>query len=135
MAATLKFLRTLHSWLGLIALPWVILFGFTGFYLNHGQAIRSVLPLVSYEDVGDRFATLPSPLTEEQASGIAQRYWPDSPMTSVSEVVYHGHDAIRFEREAGQIIVAVNTGHYYVKSRLKNLHYAPDGTLVGRKIY
>ncbi|SDJ33857.1 hypothetical protein SAMN05421850_11425 [Lutimaribacter saemankumensis] len=61
MAATLKFLRTLHSWLGLIALPWVILFGFTGFYLNHGQAIRSVLPLVSYEDVGDRFATLPSP--------------------------------------------------------------------------
>ncbi|SDJ33880.1 hypothetical protein [Lutimaribacter saemankumensis] len=56
-------------------------------------------------------------------------------MTSVSEVVYHGHDAIRFEREAGQIIVAVNTGHYYVKSRLKNLHYAPDGTLVGRKIY
>ena len=135
MAATLKFLRKLHSWLGIIALPWVILFGVTGFYLNHPDVIRSILPLTSYEDVGSRFEVLPKPLTMEEAERIAQAYWPESQMKSVSKSVYHGHEAINFEREAGQIIVAVDTGHYYVKSRLKNLQFSPDGDLVGRKIY
>lgn len=135
MAATLKFLRKLHSWLGIIALPWVILFGVTGFYLNHPDVIRSILPLTSYEDVGSRFEVLPKPLTMEEAEKIAQAYWPESQMKSVSKSVYHGHEAINFEREAGQIIVAVDTGHYYVKSRLKNLQFSPDGDLVGRKIY
>jgi hypothetical protein len=135
MAATLKFLRKLHSWLGIIALPWVILFGVTGFYLNHPDVIRSILPLTSYEDVGSRFEGLPKPLTMEEAERIAQAYWPESQMKSVSKSVYHGHEAINFEREAGQIIVAVDTGHYYVKSRLKNLQFSPDGDLVGRKIY
>ena len=135
MAATLKFLRKLHSWLGIIALPWVILFGVTGFYLNHPDVIRSILPLTSYEDVGSRFEVLPKPLTMEEAERIAQAYWPESQMKSVSKSVYHGHEAINFEREAGQIIVAVDTGHYYVKSILKNLQFSPDGDLVGRKIY
>jgi hypothetical protein len=135
MAATLKFLRKLHSWLGIIALPWVILFGVTGFYLNHPDVIRAILPLTSYEDVGTRFEVLPKPLTMEEAEKIAQAYWPESQMKSVSKSVYHGHEAINFEREAGQIIVAVDTGHYYVKSRLKNLQFSPDGDLVGRKIY
>lgn len=135
MAATLKLLRKLHSWLGIIALPWVILFGVTGFYLNHPDVIRAILPLTSYEDVGTRFEVLPKPLTMEEAEKIAQAYWPESQMKSVSKSVYHGHEAINFEREAGQIIVAVDTGHYYVKSRLKNLQFSPDGDLVGRKIY
>ena len=135
MAATLKFLRKLHSWLGIIALPWVILFGVTGFYLNHPDVIRAILPLTSYEDVGTSFEVLPKPLTMEEAEKIAQAYWPESQMKSVSKSVYHGYEAINFEREAGQIIVAVDTGHYYVKSRWKNLQFSPDGVLVGRKIY
>ena len=135
MAATLKFLRKLHSWLGIIALPWVILFGVTGFYLNHPDVIRAILPLTSYEDVGSRFEVLPKPLTMEEAEKIAQAYWPESQMKSVGKSVYHGYEAINFEREAGQIIVAVDTGHYYVKSRWKNLQFSPDGDLVGRKIY
>jgi len=135
MATTLKFLRTLHSWLGIVALPWVIFFGLTGFYLNHPDAVKSILPLTSYEDVGTQFVTLSQPLTEEDATEIAQGYWPDSPMKTVSEIVYHGHDAIKFEREAGQIIVAADTGHYYVKSNFRNLQFSPEGDLVGRKIY
>ncbi|MBL9048118.1 MAG: hypothetical protein JNK34_12550, partial [Tabrizicola sp.] len=30
-----RLVRTLHSWLGLLILPWVILAGFTGLYMNH----------------------------------------------------------------------------------------------------
>jgi len=135
MATTLKFLRTLHSWLGIVALPWVILFGLTGFYLNHPDVVRSILPLTSYEDIGTQFETLPVPLSMTEASVVAQTYWPDSPMKSVTEIVYHGHDAIKFEREEGQVIVAVKTGHFYVKSNFKNLLFSPEGEMVGRKIY
>ena len=45
------------------------------------------------------------------------------------------YDVIEFEREAGAIIVVSDTGHYYVKSRLQNKMFAPDGSLENRKIY
>ncbi|MGJ8622063.1 MAG: hypothetical protein ACSHW1_04745 [Yoonia sp.] len=135
MAATLKFLRTLHSWLGIVALPWVIFFGLTGFYLNHPDAVRAVLPLTSYEDTGAEFETLPTPLGMAEAADIAQAYWPDSPINNITKTTYHGYDSVSFERDAGAVIVALDTGHYYVKSNFRNLQFSPEGDMVGRKIY
>lgn len=135
MAATLKILRTLHSWLGIIVLPWVVFFGFTGFYLNHAEFVRPVLPLTSYAEAQEQFPLLHVPLTADQAADIARAWWPDSAIQNVSHLTYHNHPAIEFQREAGSIIVAIDTGHYYLKSRLQNRFYAPDGALVGRKIY
>ena len=55
MPLVLKYVRLLHSWFGVIALPWVIFFGLTGFYLNHPDEVQSILPLQTYEDNADVF--------------------------------------------------------------------------------
>lgn len=39
-----RFLKTLHGWLGVMILPWVILAGLTGLYQNHGYLFLRVLP-------------------------------------------------------------------------------------------
>ena len=135
MAYFLKYTRTLHSWFGVIALPWVILFGLTGFYLNHPGIIEKFLPLQSYQENTSDYVKLSKPLSAEDAAEIARRYWSDSKMKSVSRATYHGYDVIEFEREAGAIIVVSDTGHYYGKSRLQNKMFAPDGSLENRKIY
>ena len=72
MAWALKTLRTLHSWLGVVVLPWVIIFGISGFYLNHPDAVRAVLPFKSYSETDTNFPTLASPLTPDQAADIAR---------------------------------------------------------------
>lgn len=135
MAHLLKVLRTLHSWLGVIVLPWIIIFGISGFYLNHPDAVRSVLPFTAYNDQAFDFAELPVPLSTNQAADIAREIWPDSEMQSVTRIQYHGYDAIEFNRAAGRIIVVPNTGHYYVKSNLQNKIYTPAGDMADRKIY
>jgi len=32
-------LRVVHGWLGAIILPWIVLAGLTGFYMNHKDAV------------------------------------------------------------------------------------------------
>ena len=135
MAKSLKILRTLHSYLGILALPWIIFFGVTGLYLNHPDTVLSLFPYKSYTDSAYEFEQLDAPLTAEQASEIARPIWPQSDMKAVERVKYHGYDTIHFVREAGTIIVAAETGHYYVKSNLKNTLYSPNGEALNRKIY
>ena len=135
MPLVLKYVRLLHSWFGVIALPWVIFFGLTGFYLNHPDAVRTFLPLQSYEENTNAFPILAQPLTADAAADIARSFWPESKMLSVKNITYHGNEAFQFERDAGYIIVAKETGHYYVKSRIQNKMFSPEGELLERKIY
>ncbi len=39
-----RFLKTVHGWLGVLILPWVIVAGLTGIYMNHSKLVLSVLP-------------------------------------------------------------------------------------------
>lgn len=128
-------LRNIHSWMGILSLPWIMLFGLSGLYLNHPQLVSSVLPSPNYSDNAETFAPLETPLTPEFAAVIAHKYWPDSPMKSIRQISYHGFDAIEFNREAGAIIVAKETGHYYTKTRYQNVLYSPTGEAVDRKFY
>ena len=135
MPLVLKYVRLLHSWFGVIALPWVIFFGLTGFYLNHPDAVRTILPFQTYEDNADVFPSLAQPISAEAAADVARNYWPKSKMLSIKNIEYHGFEAFEFEREAGYIIVVKSTGHYYVKSRIQNKMYSPNGELLERKMY
>ena len=135
MAHALKYLRTVHSWLGVLILPWVVLFGITGFYLNHPEIIRAISPYSNYEDNSSEFPRLQVPLTLEQSADIARNFWNDRQMIAIEEMNYHGHDAIRFQRDSGEIIIVPATGHYYLKTRFSNRMYSPEGELLGRKIY
>ena len=135
MAQVLKVFRTIHSYLGIIALPWVILFGISGLYLNHPNLISNILPASSYSDTSEQFESLETPLTSEQAADIARLYFQNSPMKSIREIEYHGFNSIEFQRESGTIIVSKETGHYYVKNNFQNVLHSADGVVVDRKIY
>lgn len=135
MAQVLKVFRTIHSYLGIIALPWVILFGISGLYLNHPNLITNILPASSYSDTSEQFEPIETPLTSAQAADIARLYFQGSPMKSIREIEYHGFDSIEFQRESGTIIVSKETGHYYVKNNFQNVLHSADGVVVDRKIY
>ena len=135
MAMVLKYVRTMHSYFGLIALPWVIFFGVTGFYLNHPNIVLSLLPRSEYNETELRAKLLDTQLTPQQAADIARKYWPDSTMKSVQRLTYHEFNSIKFEREAGSIIVALDTGHYYTKTAIKRVTYSPEGQILNRKVY
>ena len=135
MAQVLKVFRTIHSYLGIIALPWVILFGISGLYLNHPNLITNILPASAYSDTSEQFESLETPLTSEQAADIARLYFQNSPMKSIREIEYHGFNSIEFQRESGTIIVSKETGHYYVKNNFQNVLHSADGVVVDRKIY
>mgnify|MGYP006204029133 CR=1 FL=1 len=39
----MRLLKTIHSWLGVIVLPWVLIIGLTGLFLNHEGLVMGVL--------------------------------------------------------------------------------------------
>lgn len=131
----LRMLRTLHGWLGIFVLPWVVVIGASGFYLNHSRTILPWLEGGDYEE--SRFdewpAAEPVPLATAQA--VAARYWPDEPVPAAEEVNYHDRPAYQFRKHSGLVIVTRPTGHYFVKTRYTRRTFAPDGTLLHSKFY
>lgn len=135
MAKTLKYLRTLHSWLGLLVIPWVLMFGLTGFYLNHQDFILGLLPGEKFDESALAAAQLDEPLTLAQAKEIADAYWPDDTAAASALVNYHGFRAYRFDKPKGQVIVSVATGHFYTKTRAVRTTYSPSGEVLDRWYY
>ncbi len=134
-ASLLRFLRTVHGWLGIIVLPWIMIIGLTGFYLNHS---RTILSWISGPDFAE--ATLlehpdAAAIDLHAASLVAARYWPEEIPREVKEVTYHGFAAYRFKKPSGYVIVSRDSGHYYLKTHYQRYTYAPDDTLVHHKYY
>ncbi len=134
-ATILKTLRTLHGWLGVIIMPWVLIAGFTGFYLNHKQAVLSVIEPAPYDEA--QFDTWPDPQegTLTQALKLAAQNWTDERVSTIEEKPYHNRPAIIVTKPSGQIIVSKPTGHYYIKTTFRRKTFAPDGTELDSKIY
>lgn len=134
-AQVLKTLRSLHGWLGVILLPWIIVIGATGFYLNHARMILDVLEPAAFEESSLRAWAGAAPVDADAAALIAGRSWPDAPLAEAERVDYHGFAAFQFEHDDGSVIVAADTGHYWVKTDFTRKTFAPDGTQVHSKIY
>lgn len=131
----MRFLKTVHGWLGVIVLPWVIVIGLTGLFLNHEGLVRGWLDGSGYDEA--QFDAWPGamPASVDAARALAERLYPGVDPVQDSATAYHGREAAIFDAGGTRVIVALATGHYWVKTDFTRLTHAPDGTLLERKIY
>ncbi len=131
----IRFLKSLHGWLGILIMPWIIVIGLTGFYLNHSKLVLSYFPSASYDEAQFKDWPNPFPMDEAAAKAVAEYVLAGSEFRKTSDTSYHGFDVHTFESDRGEVIVTQETGHYWVKSGFWRHTYDPDGRLLDRKYY
>ncbi|WP_137112126.1 PepSY-associated TM helix domain-containing protein [Rhodobacter sp. SY28-1] len=131
----MRLLKTIHSWLGVIVLPWVLIIGLTGLFLNHEGLVMGVLDQDGYDE--DLFDTWPAPrpMTPEEARALAESLFPGKSLSVDPDTSYHGREAAIFDTGEAQVIVALKTGHYWIKTDSRRITHAPDGTVLETRIY
>jgi len=134
-ANTLKILRISHAWVAILVLPWVLLIGLTGFYMNHARLISKFIEPAAYDE--SLFEAWPNSVetTRESALVLAESIWPGEEVTKLVSKSYHTRPSYIMELPSGQVIVSRATGHYFVKYGFTRETYAPDGTLLNSKKY
>jgi uncharacterized iron-regulated membrane protein len=135
MLQFVKICRTIHRWMGLILLPWVIVIGATGFYLNHHKLVLSWIGQTEFSEAGFSAQQLPVPKSKQDALALARTVWPNEDVQRVFKKDYHNRPSVHVKKQSGTIILSIPTGHYYVKTPFSRLTYAPDGTLLHEKRY
>jgi hypothetical protein len=122
-----RFLRSLHAWLGICILPWVVVAGFTGFYMNHGKLILSLLPDSGFDVTQFDTSPLAKEVTRAQAFALARSILPDVVRGLTVSKPYLGRESYRFDGGDTDVIVDQKTGHYWVTGRYMRQTFAPDG--------
>lgn len=131
----MRLLKTIHSWLGVIVLPWVLIIGLTGLFLNHERLVMGVLGGQDYDEAQFDTWAEPRPMTAEAARSLAESLFPGVALKVEPKTSYHGRAAALFDAGAAQVIVALKTGHYWVKTENRRITHAPDGTVLDGKVY
>lgn len=131
----LRLLRTIHSWLGVIVMPWVVIIGATGFYLNHGKQIMSLVGYAEFSEAGFELSSPEEPITPEALYDLSHSIWPDAEIKRIEDVVYHGRPSYQALTDKGLVIVSRTTGHYYAKTRYTRRTFSPSGELLHTKYY
>jgi hypothetical protein len=129
MTRFLRICRTIHSWLGALVMPWVLIIGFTGFYLNHTQL---VLGAIGYTDLseGDTAGAADATVTRELAQQIAASVWPDERVLESGFMKYRGGKALALKKDSGLIIIpGPHTNHYFVTTAYTEKTFTMDGKL------
>lgn len=128
-------IRTIHGWLGILVVPWVLIMGATGFYMNHTRMVLSVVQQAEFAESSFNELQPPAPITKDTARLLAQSHWPDQPILSVVKKKYHGWPSYFVKKTGELFILSIPTGHYYLKTRYSRRTYMPNGTLVHSKTY
>ena len=129
----LRICRTMHSWLGVLVMPWVLIIGATGLYLNHPDL---ALGLIGYTELSERdLAGAPVfQTTKEMALLIAATIWPGQPVQQSGLIQYRGREAFGIKKDSGFIAVpAPQSSHYFVRTALSEETYTMEGKLVHRQ--
>ena len=131
----IRTLKTVHGWLGFFVMPWIVVIGLTGIYLNHSEAILAWLPGPSFDE--RQIETWPGARRVDYAGAeaIAASVFPEDSFKPSSKDSYHGFDAFILKGDSGRVIVAKDSGFYWVKTRFLRKTYDPDGRQVDTKIY
>lgn len=122
-----RFLKTLHSWLGVVILPWVVLAGLTGFYMNHGNLVLSLFPTDSMGP--ERFVTEQVvPQTRDSAWMLAETAAGAVDLSKTTR--YEGRAVFAFKGNGEDVYVDEQTGHYWLVKRYSRTLFAPDGAQI-----
>lgn len=124
-----RLLKTLHSWLGLLILPWVIVAGLTGLYMNHEDLVLSAFP---DGDVGEgQFLSGGNAQTEASARVLAEGIFGD--LGSSKRKTYEGRSTVAFKAEDGsEVLVDLETGHLWQVTRYAVTLHSPQGQVLVR---
>ncbi|MDH3594110.1 MAG: PepSY domain-containing protein [Rhodospirillales bacterium] len=131
----LRACRSVHGWLGALVLPWVIVIGATGLYLNHSKAVLPLFGPQAFSESGFEAERPAAPITRERARALAESVWPEDPIRKISEKDYHGRPSFYVEKRRGKVILSIPTGHYYLKTRYTRRTFSPQGQLLHSKTY
>jgi hypothetical protein len=128
-----RLLRNLHTWLGVMILPWVIIAGVTGLYMNHSSLILSVFPVGDTEEPLLRAPDLPQ--TEDSAAKIVQAMYPNTRFDDMGGRSQNGRKGYVFAATDFEAVVDQATGYVAVKSRYFKHLYTPTGQRVASRPY
>lgn len=131
----MRLLKSLHGWLGVFVLPWVIIIGLTGLYLNHEGLVLGALDGAAYDEAQFDAWPDPRPMTSDNARALAEQLVPGADLSVSADKAYHGREAAILEGNSTQVIIALATGHYWIKSDFRRVTHAPDGKVLETKIY
>ena len=135
MTRALRLCRSIHSWMGVILLPWVIVIGATGFYLNHRDLVLSWIGQVEFSEIGFDNRALTNSIDENTARNMAATFWPNEPVRRMDTKNYHGRPSFYVRKKSGTIIVSIHTGHHYAKTWFTRRTFALSGQLLHTKRY
>jgi hypothetical protein len=131
----MRVLKTVHGWLGVFVLPWVIIIGLTGLFLNHEGLVLRVLEGEGFDEAQFDTWPDPKPMTVAEARALAERLYSGQTPTLDNDTAYHGRMASILNLPGAQVIVALKTGHYWIKTDFHRETHAPDGTVLDAKTY
>ena len=114
----MRWIKILHGWMGVLVLPWVIIFGLTGFFLNHqnlfgewpdADLLQQALP----QDSTGRLAT------KEQVESWVQTIRPGVEMKSMQQGDLNGVLAWQIEITGGTLTAPVNSSSYFEVTQMQ----------------
>ena len=129
-----RMLKAIHSWLGVVILPWVILAGLTGLYMNHRDLVLSVFPQESFDPV--QFDAAPEAVAQDQSSAllIARAAMQDIPLRLLSDTSYAGRTVFTIDAGDQDVIVDAASGFYWIDSRYRSAIFTPEGRPVSASV-
>ncbi|MDA1286274.1 MAG: PepSY domain-containing protein [Proteobacteria bacterium] len=132
----LGLLKTIHGWLGFFVLPWIIMLGLMGFYLNHSKLVLSYLPNQTYDEANFDKWPNPVPITQEVGIQTASQFYGTTSFRLRTTQIYHNRDVWIFQAEnRDELTIDKATGHYWVKTGYSRYTYDPDGRQLDYKFY
>jgi uncharacterized iron-regulated membrane protein len=126
----LRVCRIVHSWLGIIVFPFVIVIAFTGFYLNHPQVFHRIL---QYEGMSiSSLDNLDSvQLNAALLNAVVSKHWPDEGVREQKKTRYRGQQMLSVEKPSGTILFPLSrSSYYFVRIGFREVLYSYDGRVV-----
>ncbi|MDG2340397.1 MAG: PepSY-associated TM helix domain-containing protein [Paracoccaceae bacterium] len=129
-------LRTLHSWLGALILPWIFMAGLTGFYMNHEKLVLSAFPESTAMSGAEFFlAEGAGNVSQPEAMLIAQAFDPNMSYAPNKTTKYNGTRIFRFKAGShNTVYVDRQSGGFWHLRRYKVTAYDRNGQKLGSEL-